>query len=269
MTVTRYEIKFVIPHEQARAVLDKAKDALVPDINGNEARYRVTSMYFDSPTHTSYWEKLDGESLRRKLRLRYYGVISGGRDLDERPYFLEIKYRRKDNVFKDRIKISTEFAREVLLDASALQRTSEAVRREDRAALAVARTIENYAAGSWLEPSDTISYEREAWQGAVDERVRLTFDRTVHAYPPEVYTNIDAFSGLPIVRPNSCVMEVKFNSVIPTWLREILVTEGLSPQRFSKYSSGLEAIGTVMSRKSSARVTERSVLGEPRLAFGS
>lgn len=269
MNITRYEIKFLVTHSQARAILRHVKGALVPDPYGDQARYRVTSVYFDSPGHDAYWEKIDGESVRRKLRLRFYGVIEGPRGLDNRPYFLELKYRRKDTVYKDRVRIAREHAAEILNDASVLRDLVTAIKPTNAQDRSVLFNIENYASAAWLQPSDTISYEREAWQGAVDERVRVTFDRVVHAYPPEVYTNVDAHSGLPIIQEGQCVMEVKFNNLIPAWLRSSLVHECLAPRRFSKYANGLEAIGAVAVRSQKAARAARSILRPKPVGFES
>lgn len=50
------------------------------------------SIYFDDPHYTSYWEKLDGDSLKRKCRIRWYAKT--GPPTQERiPAFLEIKDR--------------------------------------------------------------------------------------------------------------------------------------------------------------------------------
>jgi len=53
---------------------------------GRDGSYKVASLYYDSPDLRCYWEKLDVEKVRRKLRVRTYG---------ERPEwaFMEIKGR--------------------------------------------------------------------------------------------------------------------------------------------------------------------------------
>ncbi|MCH8979201.1 MAG: polyphosphate polymerase domain-containing protein [Armatimonadetes bacterium] len=246
MTVTRYEIKFLLPLETADRVCAAAKPNLVADQNGDDAQYRVTSVYFDSLDLAAYWEKLDGEALRRKLRLRFYGQIETD-ELDDRPYFLELKYRKNDSVFKDRIELSRDVARAVLEDPTTLEDLGR-LTAGSGVSKSFVEVVQRYASSASLRASDTVSYKREAWLGEVDRRLRLTIDGTVHAYAPETVCQVGSDSGLPLLPPGMCVLEVKFNTFIPRWMREILVAEQLSPRRFSKYAQGLETLRRVPSR---------------------
>lgn len=40
---------------------------------GKEGSYRITSLYFDTPSDTALRQKLEGVDRREKFRLRYYG----------------------------------------------------------------------------------------------------------------------------------------------------------------------------------------------------
>ena len=40
---------------------------------GAEGSYRITSLYFDTPSDTALRQKLEGVDRREKFRLRYYG----------------------------------------------------------------------------------------------------------------------------------------------------------------------------------------------------
>ena len=53
---------------------------------------QVNSIYFDMPCLSCFKEKIEGDTIKRKYRLRWYNVPSGEPDQDI-PAFLEVKYR--------------------------------------------------------------------------------------------------------------------------------------------------------------------------------
>lgn len=61
----------------------------VADPDPDFARGTVHSIYFDTPRLAAYGEKLNGDFLKRKIRLRWYGEPTGGR----LSVFLEFKDR--------------------------------------------------------------------------------------------------------------------------------------------------------------------------------
>ena len=100
------------------------------------------------------------------------------------------------------------------------------------------RTIERLAACGNLLPVNVIAYRRQAWMGAVDHRLRLTFDTLVEGRRPAALFDVRTGHGQPLIPPNHCVMELKFNRVVA--LQRVRV------QRFSKYATGVDALhGTV------------------------
>ena len=52
----------------------------------------INSIYFDSYDTSSFYEKLNGDNLKIKIRARWYGCPEENTDADI-PVFLEIKYR--------------------------------------------------------------------------------------------------------------------------------------------------------------------------------
>ena len=78
--------------------------------------------------------------------------------------------------------------------------------------------------------------------GAQEERLRLTFDQLVHAYPPWRYADIGADAGMPVIPLSYWVMELKFNEAVPRWIRDVVIAHRLVPRRFSKYAAGIDAL---------------------------
>ena len=71
----RYELKFLLAAAEKSRFLSLIRDGIRPDRHGDEhGAYRVSSLYYDTMDWQAYYEKLDGVLLRKKFRLRYYGV---------------------------------------------------------------------------------------------------------------------------------------------------------------------------------------------------
>lgn len=259
MTLTRYEIKFPVNHAQKERFLDAARYALTEDPHGENACYRVTSVYFDSRGLDFFWEKVDGIAIRRKVRLRCYGEFHEGNGWEDRPYFLEIKHRIKDSVYKERVRVTAEGARRMTEDASVICSARDFVTGEERAWASTIATLESLQARWQLVPTNAISYRREAWVGVVDERLRLTFDQMATVHEPDNFQAASLHRGLPIIPPGHYVMEIKFNDVIPRWMRDIIAEQNLLPRRFSKYASGASVLGLIPRRS----LANRESLGNP------
>jgi SPX domain protein involved in polyphosphate accumulation len=247
--ISRYEIKFKITNDQKERFLDAAKVNLRPDPFGDDACYRVTSVYYDSPNLDFYWQKADGEAIRRKLRLRFYGQPASPDSLKDHVFFLELKHRIKDSVGKERIKLTPEGALSILNDYRELQNLKNHIDEKDL------MNSETVSIMQWLhnmmqfQAANTISYHREAWIGTVDQRLRLTFDQMASAYSPDSFAKVGIEPGLPLIAPGESIMEIKFNQSIPRWIRDIVIAQKLVPQRFSKYATGIDRLWQPIGRE--------------------
>jgi hypothetical protein len=270
MLATRYEIKFLVSAEQKQRFLEAAGEGLEEDAHGVEACYRVSSQYFDSPDLSCYWEKVDGVAIRHKVRLRYYGEVSKDQPIGERPFFLEVKHRLNETIFKERLRLTSEGALTILEDAEQLRQLQPHVDPRDHIKKSTIFTVETTAALRQLVATNVITYRREAWQGRVDGRLRLTFDQCVHALPPDRYSAIGTANGVPLVLPHYFVMELKFDKVVPLWIKDIVAAQGMRPQRFSKYANGIEKLDRLdlrnrveKARRSAEPLAEETEVGQP------
>ena len=239
--IGRYELKFPVTAEQKQLVLAQARHALRPDIHGAGASYRISSMYFDTEDLSAYWEKLDGEEVRRKYRLRYYSVDESP-SARARDAFMEIKHRIANVLFKERVRLTDDGANAILQDPRQLTKLSTHVYKQQDHRSPIAH-IQRVATECNLIGANVISYLREAWEGTVDHRLRLTFDTKCHVYPPPCYLDVTSDRGIPLVSANAIIMEIKFDHAIPRWLRDIVSQLGLQLERISKYSTGINVSG--------------------------
>lgn len=242
--IGRYELKFpLISTEAKKKFLSLAKDSLEPDPHGQDAVYRVSSQYFDTPDYKAYWEKQDGEAVRKKYRLRYYSI--DGVEDKGMAAFMEIKHRIDNRVFKERLHLTPEGAEAILSDSAQLIHIEKHVFEKELEKRSTIDSITAMATNPQFVARNVITYMREAWLGIQDKGLRVTFDSSCRATLPQDYLDVSGTRGESLIDDDKMIMEVKFDHAIPRWIRDIVAQQGLKLERFSKYTTGLEALGFI------------------------
>ena len=239
----RYELKFIVSAAEHERLLALIGGHLVADPHGEEACYRISSVYYDTRDLRYYWEKVDGIEVRKKVRLRFYHPAQDSAAAAvPMAYFLEIKRRFNNAIVKERLPLREDGARRLLADASWLTRLREMAVPGDALEREALVNLETICERDELQAVNIITYIREAWMGSLDERLRLTFDYFIQAYSPWQVDAVRSNGGTPLVAHNAMVLELKFDRAIPVWLRDAIVSMGLAQQRFSKYAHAVEQL---------------------------
>ena len=222
----RFELKYLLPIDAARALCDDLARHAAPDPHSGLDGYPVYSLYWDSPELLFFWEKLDGEKLRRKLRFRRY---QGGQDV-----FVEIKQRTDRTVQKRRTRMGVDAALELFgkgaVDPRAEDGVSDAVLQE---ALVLTRMHR-------LAPTVGVRYRRQAWFATFEPDLRVTFDTRLQYDAHELDLARPFETGAYLLHPEWCVLEVKFNHRAPHWMLALVRKHGLDVVRFSKYCAAVD-----------------------------
>lgn len=227
----RYEIKFVLSFREMDKIRHSISKLLEPDSNNEENGYRVLSLYYDSPDLVWFWDKVEGERIRTKMRLRIYpkngleNVQSG---------YVELKLKTGHLVHKKRIHLEIE-------QAIGLCRGNQAdtVRDSDKL---FCEEIEALVSTLSLRPTAITSYRRIAYtSGETHQRLRVTFDSLCKGRVNDlgILSNASSFSFLP---EDMGIMELKTGSSIPVWLLEMLQSNRVRINRMSKYCTAV-AVG--------------------------
>src|SRR5262245_41914911 len=111
MQASRFEQKYLITEDLALNVRDFVRSYLELDENGvgkPNFSYPVHSLYLDSDDLKTYWDTINGNKNRYKLRLRFYN------SLPDSPVFFEIKRRMNNCIMKQRGGVRREMVDEVL-----------------------------------------------------------------------------------------------------------------------------------------------------------
>jgi SPX domain protein involved in polyphosphate accumulation len=231
----RFELKYLADRRLVERLREELPARLDPDPHGLDGFYPIWSTYYDSPGLRFYWEKIDGEKFRRKLRIRHYGN-PGGLTLDA-PVWVEIKQRVNRVTQKRRVRLPYVEA----LRLCAGEHPADLEPRDE----AVANEILDLAARNRLLPVAAVGYVREAWLGrAEDGGLRVTIDSRIRARDRDLDLRIDGEGeNRFIVPPHLSVVEVKVNERAPYWLTELIAREKVGLTRLSKYVQAIEAFG--------------------------
>lgn len=179
----------------------------------------VNSIYFDTPSLLSYREKNNGDNLKTKLRVRWYGT---GESLPpEVPVFVELKLRIGGA--RDKTRLETSAPRDLLLDAP-----FEGPALRDFI-LSVIGDMAIPSPLSWF-PAVLITYSRLRYFDH-PSRSRVSIDWDIRA--PRF--NRDLFPAGRPVTLDSMVCEYKNDlGAPPPWAEEMRLC-GLRPGSFSKF----------------------------------
>lgn len=231
----RKEYKFYVPTVlmpvlRERILNHVGYDPFCEDLQAN--RYVVRSIYLDTPHLLFYYEKVDGQKIRKKLRVRVYNNPA-----EDTMAFLEIKRKVEDTVYKERALVRLEEAPK--LTNGALISLAEQETNSPKSKVALDRFI--YLTKRLnLEPRALITYEREAFEDPDNQDLRITFDMNVRSYPNPDFSQIFQEQDLRPFTDPYFILEVKFSTIMPLWLKETIREFGLRLQSISKYCLGLD-----------------------------
>ncbi|MES2697298.1 MAG: polyphosphate polymerase domain-containing protein [Verrucomicrobiota bacterium] len=232
----RFELKYLVSEETARAVRQFVRCYLKPDefaATQPDNAYPVHSLYLDSPDLTTYHAVQTGEKNRFKLRIRYYS------DTDQVVHF-EIKRRTNDIISKFRASVHREFVNPLLAGAPPqLKHLAKANGKQLVALQEFCRLLHKLRA----TPRSHVAYLREAWMSPVNNSMRVTFDRAVQC-EPQFASNLKTGLG-DAVEPfqQQVVLELKFVDRMPDWCREMVRVFGLVRGGAPKYAQGVALLG--------------------------
>ena len=218
----RHELKYYINIMEYH-LLSRAMDrVLYRDPNGDSERneYHIRSLYFDTYNNRALLDKINGVRDRDKYRLRIY-------NLSDELIRMECKSKIGSLISKRSIAIPRGLSEQLMAcDPTGLERTRSGLLQD----LFREMTL------NLLHPVVLVDYVREAYLYPVDD-VRITFDKQLRSgvmscdlFNPDVPT-------VPPMKDGQMILEVKYNRVLPPFIRDLLNTYVRSAQNsaISKY----------------------------------
>ncbi len=214
----RNEIKYLITYEDYILLSRRMAAYLTLDSHSQTSEgYRITSLYLDDMHNTSYYEKLSGDTKRKKYRLRSYNY-------DNSFISLECKEKKENKIDKTSIRVDESVYRDILnCNFDSLKGIDAPLAKEVFAL--------NREKG--LKPVVAVDYVREAYTHPLSN-TRITFDKELSC---GIITN-DLFSpeykSAYIFDKNQVILEVKFDKYLPKVIAQLLAV-GYRPLAASKY----------------------------------
>ena len=191
-----------------------------------DGKYEVHSLYFDNYKDICARENVAGEGKRFKYRIRYYGNQS-------EKLWLEKKEKINSYCHKRKCALSVEEYKKILAGnvMDVFWNAEHQLLKEFCIDIVTKRFL----------PRVIIDYEREAFVELITN-VRITMDCNITASDDiESFLSGD-YLKIPLLDKKKHVLEVKFDDILPSYLKQI-VQSGIVIQRsFSKYYLGRIAV---------------------------
>ena len=214
----RHEYKHEISHCDLLILRQRLRTVMQQDPHASDGRYRIRSLYFDTPGDTALREKLDGVSRREKFRLRYYHE-----DLS----FIRLEKKSKLGSLcrKETAPITRQQVQRLLEgDRDWMDHCSESLIKElaskMRSSLLMPRTLVDYIREPFIYPPGNVRV-------TLDYDIRTGLGSTDFLNPQ----SLTVPSGdAPII------LEVKWDEFLPDLIRDLIQLENRRTGSFSKYA---------------------------------
>lgn len=217
----RHELKYFISPLEYQVFSRAVGRVLKPDPNGDENNeYHIRSLYFDSFFNHAVVDKISGVKNRDKYRIRIY-------NFSDKVIRMECKTKVGSLISKRSVTIPKLLAEQLMAgDPTGLEQTHSGLLRD----------IYREMKLNLLRPVVLVDYVREAYLHPAEE-VRITFDKQLRTglYSKDLF---DPY--VPTIPPfdhEAMILEVKFNRLLPPYIRDLLCTHVHSAQNsaISKY----------------------------------
>lgn len=218
----RHELKYLVNLAERLAISCRVKQVMHSDPHtGPDGIYTIRSVYFDNYRDKALKEKITGIQQREKFRIRYYN--------DDMSFItLEKKIKHNDLCMKIDARITQEEYRRILLAPGGwMLDHPEPLVRELYCKMKIQQ----------LKPRVLVSYTREPYIFDAGN-VRVTFDSDIRtslfnsAFADGTCADISAADS-----PGDTILEVKFDAFLPEIIADLIQSDGLRQQAFSKYGA--------------------------------
>ena len=227
----RNEWKYSISNGELSLLKSRISEVMELDPHTPEkGRYVIHSLYFDDYKDTSVYTTDSGLSKRFKYRIRYY-------DEDLSYIVLERKEKIASRCHKKSCKLTKEEYQAIVSGniTNILYDTKKDLIKE----LARDMILYNY------KPKVIIDYERVAYVEEITN-VRITFDMKISA-SYDLAHFLDGNYTKYYINPSGInVLEVKFDEILPSYIRKIVESFGFIQTSFSKYYYGRKILDSYM-----------------------
>lgn len=221
MIVNRRELKYVISESDYYNYNNLFKKLLTSDPNNKNCGYKIRSLYFDTLNNDDYYQKLNGEEVRKKIRLRIYDVNTDN---------VKLEIKRKLNI--NQIKETTTISREDAIKL--INKRYDVLLKYDSK---TAKTAYNIMTLGQYRPVVLIEYNRRAYMHK-ENNIRVTLDSDMRAneFQFDLFSKNIVLS--PIFNHYDALLEIKYDKDLFCWISQLIGGKDNINESLSKYCSG-------------------------------
>lgn len=221
----RVEQKYLVSDGDLRILQARLQGVAKFDANQHGDSYEIRSVYFDDLQDSCVEENEAGVDQRQKFRVRTYAPALN-------TYHLEIKEKARGLTKKLACNLDRE-------EVFPLLEGTLPITPDGRAPLNLLKLRQRM---DGMAPKVLIIYDRTAFVDPVGN-VRITFDRNIRA--TRVWGSFleeECPSCVPVLQKNMHLLEVKYDELLPDYIKDALELKTLTQTAFSKYYLGRLAI---------------------------
>lgn len=218
----RHKLKYRIHYWQYLQLRSRIGQVMRADSHtGDDGTYQIRSIYFDNIQDKALREKVYGVARREKFRIRYYND-------NFKKIKLEKKIKNNNLCMKVSAGITEEECRKLLLGELEWMRGHEEP---------LVKEFYGKMKFQQLKPRVLVSYIREPYIYKAGN-VRITFDWNVRTtmyhgkFLEEKVYDVETGNSL-----SEMIMEVKYDAFLPGVIQDIIQSEGIRQESFSKYAA--------------------------------
>ena len=228
----RVEIKYSVPANKYKALLERLSEYVEPDEYGDT---RIYNIYYDTPDFRLIRKSLEKPKYKEKLRLRTYKVPN-----ESTSAFIEIKKKYNGIVYKRRISLPYGVAKWHLDHGIPFteMNTRSIIGKSSFSDVQIENEINSMLDlyGN-LGPGMMVSYDRLAFRGKENPDFRVTFDKNIRWRNTELDLTKGGY-GNPLLRNDERIMEIKISDAMPIEIARILSELQIYKTSYSKYGNG-------------------------------
>lgn len=217
----RNELKYLIDSRDAIIIEDKLKHAMDRDPYSDKetGSYVVRSLYFDSYDDDCYHNNEFSLGKRKKFRIRMYGD-------DQSLIILEKKEKENSMSRKTSYRLSKEEYNQLFNgDVSEMYwQATDPLMKEF--CLEVMMRL--------FKPKVIVHYERKPFVYFTGN-VRVTLDLNISCSPELTRFVDNDYINIPVLEEGEHLLEVKYDELLPDFLKQIIQLDTLEQATFSKY----------------------------------
>ena len=196
--------------------------------------YRVTSLYFDSAALKDYYDKEGGFLARKKIRARIYEPYLK----DSNIVWLEIKQKNDVSINKKRVELTLDEWK--LIEKGEYNKLLNQKAERNKQDREILEHILFHMIGDGMTPRTITTYDRQPLIYNHVEGLRVTFDKNFDTCSRNdlCYTQ----RRVEVLPKHEVIMELKFGTLLPLWLKDIVTKFELKRIAYSKYTHATEAL---------------------------